>query len=90
MKVQLLLLCLIPLLSACQAHGPTRVEKDFGVSVRQMVEEQKYTPGETVRTGQQLPQPLDGVKAVKTIDRYKRSAERASAQFKAAKRSSAQ
>ena len=78
MKAPLLLLCLIPLMSACQAHGPKRVEEDFGVSVRQMVEEQRYAPGEAVRTGQQLPQPLDGVKAVKTIDRYKRSAERAS------------
>lgn len=90
MKPSLFLLGFMPLLLACQPQGPTRVEEDFGLSVRQMVEEQKYLPGDEVRTGQQPlqqnPQPLDGAEAVRTIDRYKKTKDSAAAKSKAAKR----
>lgn len=89
MKNLLALLSTIPLLSACWYHGPTRVEEEFGLSVRQMVDEQIFTPGDVVRTKEQSPQPLGGAEAVKTIDRYNQSAKRAALKNKTVQRSPA-
>ena len=54
----------------CSWHEPTRVENDFGKSVRLMIAEQLYDPEAAVEPSLAGPEGLDGSAAIFSIDGY--------------------
>ena len=65
------------LLGGCAWHEPTRVEEDFGKSVRQMIDAQTVSPVSATRPALRGPERLDGASAVHTVDRYEGSSKKA-------------
>lgn len=56
--------------AGCSWHEPTRVEDDFGKSVRLMIAEQLYDPEAAVEPALDGPDGLDGNAAQSSIDGY--------------------
>lgn len=58
------------LVSGCSFQNPTRVENDFGVSVRTMVAAQIYDPEAAAEPAILGPETLGGDAAQISVDRY--------------------
>lgn len=58
----------------CAWHEPSRVEEDFGNSVRQMVQEQIYDPRAASEPAAGGPDLLDGTTADIVVDGYRGAA----------------
>ncbi len=59
------------LLAGCASTDATRVEEDFGTSVRQMVDAQIYDPEAAKNPRKDPPMGLDGVQAEAVLDVYR-------------------
>ncbi len=55
-------------LTACSTRDPDTIDKDFGNSVRRMMEAQKYDPP----TPRGDPMPMDGYKAQEVLAAYRK------------------
>lgn len=58
-------------LAGCSTTDPDTIDRDFGSSVRRMVEVQKYTPYSQTR-----PAPMDGLKAEEVYEAYRKDVAR--------------
>lgn len=63
-----------PMLSSCAWNEPTRVEKDFGNSVRSMIAEQLYDPQTARQPQRTAPETLSGAAALSAIEGYNAAA----------------
>lgn len=68
---------LLVALIGCSWHEPSRVEADFGKSVRLMIAEQLYDPDAAVNPAVAGPQTLDGNAAQSSINGYVSASEQA-------------
>lgn len=59
------------LLAACSMHEPTRVDENFGNSVRHMVEVQTYNPEAARKPSTEPPTAMDGEKGGAVLDSYR-------------------
>jgi type IV pilus biogenesis protein CpaD/CtpE len=64
-----LLTCVV--VAGCSMHEPTRVDENFGNSVRHMVQMQTYNPEAARRPSTEPPTELDGEKAGAVLDSYR-------------------
>ncbi len=72
MNVLKLLLCGAAVLAVAGCRSdPVRVEKDYGNSVRSMVEAQIYDPEAAANPSAALPGGVDGAKGDKAIEVYR-------------------
>ncbi len=70
-KITLNALPIFIILAGCSSTDPVRVEKDFGNSVRHMVESQTYNPAAIRNPSSEPPTELDGEKASAVIESYR-------------------
>ncbi len=59
------------LLAGCSMHEPTRVDENFGNSVRHMVEVQTYNPQAARAPSTEPPTQMDGQKGAAVLDSYR-------------------
>lgn len=59
------------LLAGCDTTGMTRVEEDFGNSVRHMVRVQTYNPDAAAHPSTEPPTEMDGERAGMVLDTYR-------------------
>ena len=59
------------LLAGCSMHEPTRVDENFGNSVRHMVQVQTYNPEAARQPSTEPPTQLDGEKGGAVLDSYR-------------------
>lgn len=66
------LFLLLPfVLGSCGTSDPTRVEEDFGYSVKKMIEQQTIDPDEPVIAGANSIDGLDGQSVANTLESYR-------------------
>ena len=64
-------LALVPIaIVGCSWSEPTRVENDFGKSVRLMIAEQLYDPGAAMEPAPEGPEELNGSAALSSVNGY--------------------
>jgi type IV pilus biogenesis protein CpaD/CtpE len=59
------------LLAGCDTTGMTRLEEDFGNSVRHMVRVQTYNPEAAERPSTEPPTEMDGERAGAVLEAYR-------------------